>query len=91
MTDTLPVSVEVLGIERVNRGALAALAVVEIVFDGVPVRLQGVQLRRKPGGGLTVEAPCFRAGDGRWLPAVVLPPEIGQAIADAAGNAEGWS
>lgn len=80
--DTLPVSVEVLGVETVNKGGLLALAVVEIAFDGVPVRIQGVQVRRRADGQITVDSPCFRAGDGRWLPAVVLPPELGQAVAE---------
>lgn len=50
MSNTLPVQVEVLGVETVNKGTLVALAVVELVLDGVPVRLNGGQVRRKPGG-----------------------------------------
>lgn len=87
MTDTLPVSVEVLGVEIVNKGALLALANVLVSFDGVEIEIQGVQVRRHPDGRVTVDSPCFRGGDGRWLPALVLPPELGQAIADAVTGA----
>ena len=80
--DTLPVTVEVLGIERIDKGTLVALAVVLIAFDGVEIVVQGVQVRREPDGTLKVHSPCFRAGDGRWLPSVVFPQEIGKAVAD---------
>lgn len=82
MSDTLPVSVEVLGVETVNRGGLLALSNVRVSFDGVEIEIQGVQVRRRPDGRVTVDSPCYRGGNGRWLPAVVLPPELGQAITD---------
>lgn len=85
--NTLPVQVEVLGVEIVNKGGLLALANVRISFDGVEIELQGVQVRRHPGERVTVDSPCFRGGDGRWMPAVVLPPELGQAVAEAVGAA----
>lgn len=83
MSATLPVTVEVLGVEVVNKGGLLALSNVRVSFDGVEIEIQGVQVRRHPDGRVTVDAPCYRCGDSRWLPAVVLPPELGQAVADA--------
>ncbi|MBI2239619.1 MAG: hypothetical protein HYU59_02320 [Magnetospirillum gryphiswaldense] len=71
--DTLSVSVEVLGVETVNKGGL--------------LRLQGIQVRRRANGQISVDSPCFRSGDGRWLPEVVLPLELGQAVADVVQKA----
>ena len=33
--------------------------------------------------GISIRAPQFRGGDGRWLPALILPPSIMSAIGDA--------
>ena len=81
MTETVPVSYEVLQVEPVHgSGRLVGLAVVRVELAGVELTLQGVQVRHGPAG-LVVDAPQFRhPRDGRWLPAVVLPPELRDAI-----------
>ena len=69
-------------VERVkNAGRLYALARVALDVDGIEMRLQGVRVVRQPTGLLAVEAPQFRQPGGEWVPAVTLPPELKQAIA----------
>ncbi|UFN48911.1 hypothetical protein LPC08_23425 [Roseomonas sp. OT10] len=84
MTDaeTVPVRYEVKGLEAVRgAGRLAGLAVVDVEIAGGLLTLQGVQVVRETDGSLTCKAPVFRhPRDGRWLPAVVLPPELRDAI-----------
>lgn len=83
MTDTTTVSFQVVGVEPVRgKGRLVGLAVVELVFDGVPLTLQGVRVVEQPGGGLKCDPPTFRHPNGQWFPAIVLPTELGKAIAD---------
>jgi len=81
-----PTTTATLTVHRVDqvhgKSRLLAFAVVEIELDGIPILLQGVQVRCRDGGGLSCDAPCFRGPDGRWLPAVVLPPDLAQALAD---------
>ncbi len=72
----------VTGLERIEgHGRLLALATVEIEFDGVSLGLQGVQVIRQ-GKRITTQAPRFRnPKTGVWAPAVILPDELGAAIA----------
>jgi stage V sporulation protein G len=80
--DTTEAVVTVQFVDRIaGAGKLVALAVVEIEIAGVPILLQGVKVAKRPGGGLACEPPCFRAPDGRWLPAAVLPPDLAQGLA----------
>ncbi len=82
MTDTVPVRFEVRQVEPVHGcGKLVGLAVVAMDVAGVEVVLQGVQLVRDGSGTLTVKAPVWRhPGSGQWLPAVLLPDELRDAI-----------
>jgi stage V sporulation protein G len=80
--DTTDALVTLIGFERVSGSdKLVALAVVEIEIAGVPIRLQGVKIVKRPDGRLGCEPPCFKAPDGRWLPAVILPPDLGEGLA----------
>jgi stage V sporulation protein G len=69
-------------VERVQKGRLVGLAVVEVELDGIPIRMQGFKIVRLASGLFSCEAPCFRHPDGRWLAAVVLPDDLHKAIAD---------
>ena len=81
-TDTSAVTVRAVGITRVTTAAkLRALADVEVVFDGVTMVIQGVQVRAD-GNGTEVSLPKYRAPDGSWRSAVILPDEIKGAISD---------
>ncbi|PHK93794.1 hypothetical protein CR162_16900 [Pseudoroseomonas rhizosphaerae] len=82
MTEMQDVRFEVLGVERVaGAGKLKALAVVLVEVEGVQITLQGVQVVQG-ADGLCCRAPTFRhPRDGRWLPAVALPPVLADAIA----------
>jgi stage V sporulation protein G len=79
---TTIVSFTVLGIEPVRgAGRLIALASVEIELDGVILIMQGVRVVRM-GDGILTEPPKFRdPRTGDWLPALIVPAELGEAIA----------
>jgi hypothetical protein len=76
------VTFTVTGLECVEgHGRLLALAALEIEFDGVTLGLNGVQVIRQ-GKRLATQAPRFRnPKTGVWAPAVILPDELGAAIA----------
>jgi hypothetical protein len=82
--DAVNVSFVVAGIEPLQgAGALRAMANVEVNVGGTfDFTLQGIQVRAR-GNGLVVQAPQYRdPKSGRWLlPAVLLPPELRDAIA----------
>lgn len=81
-TDAMTVTFTVTNLERIEgRGRLLALAALEIEFDGVVLRLQGVQIIRQ-GNRIATQAPRFRdPKTGVWTPAVILPDELAAAIA----------
>ena len=81
-SESISVGFEIHAVERVNAGKLVALAEVGITVEGVEFRIQGVRVMRLPTGLLAVEAPRFRRPGGEWVPAVTLPRELKQAIAD---------
>jgi stage V sporulation protein G len=78
---TATVTFVVTGLQRVvGAGRLVALATVEIDLEGVVVLVQGVQVIRKRGR-ISSQAPRFRNPQtGAWMPAVILPDELGAAI-----------
>ena len=79
---TATVTFVVTGLERIfGAGRLVALASVEIDLEGVVILVQGVQVIRQRGH-ITTQAPRFRnPKTGAWTPAVILPDELGMAIA----------
>lgn len=80
--ETVPVNLEVIGVEAVrDRGALVGLAIVELDVAGVVMTLQGVQVVQT-AAGIAVRSAVFRhPKSGKWLPGVLLPPELASAIA----------
>jgi hypothetical protein len=82
MTETTSVTYAVDGTERVaGSGRLIALANVRIEVAGIEIMLQGLQVVRGGDGALTCKAPMWRhPKSGRWLPAVLLPPELQAAV-----------
>ena len=80
--DTVTVSIQVIGVERVNAGRLVALATVRVAVIDVEMTIQGVQVTRQPTGMLMVDAPRFRGPGGEGAPAVTLAPELKEAIAN---------
>ena len=80
--ETATISFTLLGLERArDRGRLLGLASAEILLAGVAVTVQGIRIIYEPDGSLLVQPPRFRHPDGHWLPAVILPPELAEAIA----------
>jgi hypothetical protein len=62
-------------------GRLIALASVELELDGVVLIMQGVRVVRM-GNGVLTEPPKFRdPRTGDWIPALIVPAELGEAIA----------
>jgi len=81
-SDTIPVEFTVRQIEAVHgRGALVALATVDVSVCGVDMTLQGVQIVHAPSAALDCRAPVFKdPSRGIWLPGVLLPPELAKAM-----------
>jgi hypothetical protein len=79
---TTIVTFTVTEVERVrDAGRLVALAKVELELDGVVLVMQGVRVMRQRDI-ITTQAPRFRdPRTGNWLPALIVPAELGQAIA----------
>jgi hypothetical protein len=62
-------------------GRLVALVTVELELEGVVLVMQGVRVVRHRDR-ITTQAPRFRHPlTGAWVPALLLPDELGQAIA----------
>ncbi len=82
MDSTATVTFTVTDVERVEgAGRLAALAAIEIELDGVALTVRGVRVLRQRDR-ITTEAPRYRdPRTGQWLPALILPAELGHAIA----------
>jgi len=80
--DTSTVTFTVLDVERIEgAGRLAALAAIEVVLDGVALTMQGLRVVRR-NDRFTTEAPRYRnPKTGQWQPALILPEELGMAIA----------
>ncbi|EME67523.1 hypothetical protein H261_23070 [Paramagnetospirillum caucaseum] len=80
--DTASVTISTIHITHLrNAGKLRALADVEVVFDGIEMTIQGVQVRAD-GKSTEVSLPKYRAPDGSWRAAIILPEEIKGAISD---------
>jgi len=79
---TTTVTFTVTDMERVHgAGRLTALAAIELELDGIGLTVQGVRVIRR-NGRVTIEAPHYRnPKTGQWLPALILPDELGAAIA----------
>jgi hypothetical protein len=79
---TATVTFTVTDVERIEgAGRLAALAAIEIELDGIALTVQGVRVVRHKNR-ITTEAPRYRdPRTGQWLPALILPDELGAAIA----------
>ncbi len=79
---TTIVTFRVTDVEHVHgAGRLVALAKVELELDGVVLVMQGVRVMRQRDI-ITMQAPRFRdPRTGNWLPALIVPAELGQAIA----------
>lgn len=81
--ETQTCRVHVLGVVPIRgAGRLVAMAGVTLEIAGVEMLMQGVQVVRGRDG-LVVRMPQFRDTDGQWAPAIVLPPELRDAITAA--------
>ena len=82
LAETAVVTFALTGLEHARgRGRLLGLADAEVVVEGVAITVQGIRVVHDDASGLVVQPPRFRHPDGRWLPAVVLPRELEEAIA----------
>lgn len=89
MSETTKVTARVLQVTpMLGRGKLLALADAEIVIDGVAFTLCGVQVLRSTdpqtgGEAIAVDAPRYRAPDGQWRLAAILPEDLRKPLAHA--------
>jgi stage V sporulation protein G len=79
---TSTVTFTVTDLQRVEgAGRLAALAAIEIELDGIALMVHGIRVVRH-NNRIATEAPRYRnPKTGQWLPALILPEELGLAIA----------
>jgi hypothetical protein len=75
--------ITVLSIEPIESARVFALASVEIDIDGVVLVVHGIQATRCDPVGTKITLPKFRDHKGVWRPAVSLPDEVKEPIADA--------
>ena len=87
--ETETVTFSVVGVERVlGRGDLIAMAIVSLVIAGVEMTLQGLQVRANGPDRVDVSLPTFKSTrDGTQKAAIVLPPELFDAIGMAVAQA----
>ncbi len=69
-------------LERVERAGILAVACVEINIAGVPVTLQGLELRRGLDGALCVHLPMFDHPHGGRFPIVGLYDDLSRGVVD---------
>ncbi len=81
MRRTTPVRIAV-ALEQVESGGVLALATVEINIHGVPVTLQGVELRRGLDGVLCVHLPLFSHPSGGCFPIIGLHDDLSRGVVD---------
>lgn len=83
MTDTVPVSIQVLGSDLVpGAGRVLGLANVALEVAGFSCTVQGIRIMRNPGS-VAVEGPHWRhPRSGEHFPALLLPEELRQAMAE---------
>ena len=80
-TETAVVTFTLTRLEHARgRGRLLGLADAEVVVEGVTFAVNGIRVIHGGESGLVVQPPRFRHPDGQWLPAVVLPRELEEAI-----------
>jgi stage V sporulation protein G len=81
------VSITVLSVTPTRAGKLLALASVELVIDGVPLTIHGIQALRVDPIGTKIELPKFRASTGEWQTAICLPDDLHGPIGDIVRDA----
>ena len=81
--DTTTVQVTVKDARGVASKTVFALVDVTIAVGGVEFGILGIQARRESDGQTSIRLPTFKDSDGRWQPAVSLPPEMVQPVGDA--------
>lgn len=69
-------------IERIERGGVLALACVEINIAGIPVTLQGLELRRGLDGVLSAHLPMFDHPAGGRFPIIGLYDDLARGVVD---------
>jgi stage V sporulation protein G len=87
---TVTVEINVLGIEQLRgTGKLVAMAVVQVAIAEVELVLQGVQLRVNQDGRILCQAPMFKHPQRGYLPCIIMPGELTNAIAREVLDASG--
>ena len=66
----------------VDSKVLFALVDVDLEIAGVLLTIAGIQVRRLPKGGSSVHLPTYKAADGSWKPAIMLPEEVRAPLAE---------
>jgi hypothetical protein len=73
--------ITVLKMRPADGGRVLAFVDVEVLLDGVPIRVINCQIRGD-GSHSSVHLPTTRLPSGEWVAAIGLPDEIREGIAD---------
>src|SRR5882757_6541672 len=77
------VSITVLSVTPVRAGKLFALASVEVDIDGIQITIHGIRVVHVAPVSTRIELPKFRAPNGEWQTAIILPEEVRGSVAEA--------
>ncbi|HLY91226.1 MAG TPA: hypothetical protein VKQ27_19735 [Acetobacteraceae bacterium] len=77
------VTFRIWNIRPVRTKTVYAFMGADLEIGGVESRVCGIQARHLPGGGTSVNLPCYRDVDGAWRAAVDLPAEVQDALSAA--------
>ena len=86
MFETAPETIHVPNVSPTpGKGKLLALASAEIMVEGIPLTLHGVQVLERPdpitcADGVGVMATRYRAADGAWRRSIDLPSELNRPL-----------
>lgn len=81
--ETVPITITVSNARPVTSKALFALVDVEVRIAGVAFHILGIQARREPDAMTSIRLPTFKDASGTWRPAIQLPNELREPLADA--------
>jgi hypothetical protein len=83
LDDTTQITFTVSNARSVASKTIFALVDVEVQIAGIAFGIIGVQARSETDGQTSVRLPTFKDSGGTWRPAIRLPDEVRQPLAEA--------
>lgn len=79
---TAHIEITLCEVRPIRSKSVYALVDAILAISGVEITIKGVQARHVPGGGTSIHLPMYRDSDGAWRPAIAIPDELRDAIAN---------